>query len=60
MKAHRTRTQAPGWENDVSQFKAVTELTLHLSQGKLYFGYYPDVAAQKQDVFDSQVVINYG
>ncbi|KAJ7360146.1 Tetratricopeptide repeat domain 27, partial [Desmophyllum pertusum] len=32
VKAHRTRTQAPGWENDVSQFKAVTELTLHLSQ----------------------------
>ncbi|KAL9953055.1 hypothetical protein ACROYT_G040407 [Oculina patagonica] len=32
VKAHRTRTQAPGWENDVSQFKAVIELTLHLSQ----------------------------
>jgi len=32
VKAHRTRTQAPGWENDVSQFKAVIELTVHLCQ----------------------------
>jgi len=31
IKAHRTRTQTPGWENDVSQFKEVIELTLHLS-----------------------------
>ena len=34
VKAHRTRTQTPGWENDVSQFKAVIELTVHLSQSK--------------------------
>lgn len=32
VKAHRTRTQASGWEIDVGQFKAVAELTLKLSQ----------------------------
>ena len=33
VKAHRVRTQTPGWENDVSQFKGVIQLTLHLSEG---------------------------
>lgn len=37
VKAHRTRTQASGWEIDVSQFKAVAELTLKLSQGEPNF-----------------------
>ncbi|XP_068747496.1 tetratricopeptide repeat protein 27-like [Montipora capricornis] len=34
VKAHRTRTQSSGWENDISQFKEVIALTLHLSDGK--------------------------
>lgn len=37
VKAHRTRTQASGWEIDVNQFKAVAELTLKLSQGEPNF-----------------------
>lgn len=37
VKAHRTRTQASGWEIDVGQFKAVAELTLKLSQGEPNF-----------------------
>lgn len=31
MKAHRTKTQATGWENDVTKFKDVIALTVHLS-----------------------------
>ena len=34
VRAHRTRTQSPGWDNDLSQIKEVVELTLHLSDGK--------------------------
>lgn len=34
VRAHRTKTQSPGWENDLSQIKEVVELTLHLSDGK--------------------------
>lgn len=34
VRAHRTRTQSSGWENDLSQIKEVVELTLHLSDGK--------------------------
>ncbi|XP_074616162.1 tetratricopeptide repeat protein 27-like isoform X2 [Acropora palmata] len=31
VRAHRTRTQSSGWDNDLSQIKEVVELTLHLS-----------------------------
>ena len=34
VRAHRTRTQSSGWENDPSQIKEVVELTLHLNDGK--------------------------
>ena len=35
MKAQRTKTQATGWENDVTKFKDVIALTVHLSDGKI-------------------------
>ena len=35
MNAHRTKTQATGWENDVTKFKDVIALTVHLSDGKI-------------------------
>jgi len=47
VKAHRTRTQTPGWENDVSQFKAVIELTVHLSQ------MYMEVSQSKENKAES-------
>ena len=35
MKAQRTKTQATGWENDVTKFKDVIALTVHLSDGTI-------------------------
>lgn len=35
MKAQRTKTQATGWENDITKFKDVIALTVHLSDGKI-------------------------
>ncbi|XP_068747500.1 tetratricopeptide repeat protein 27-like [Montipora capricornis] len=47
VKAHRTRTQSSGWENDISQFKEVIALTLHLSD------VYTQVSKGKEDKRES-------
>lgn len=53
VKAHRTRTQAPGWETDVSQFKAVAELTSKLSQVYIQVSQYKENKAEAVQLLSS-------
>lgn len=53
VKAHRTRTQAPGWETDVSQFKAVAELTSNLSQVYIQVSQYKENKAEAVQLLSS-------